>query len=197
MSDNRYDYPELKTFLDDLAGDGAVPAGGAAAAITGAMGAALVAKITRIASRHDDAGAHSARLAEIAARAAELSKTLHGQAGEDAKAYERFMDELDPMRKPERLMEACEPPRQIAQHCAEAAELAVEALSHCPGHLVSDLGGGALLAGSACAMAGDAVGANIKGLPDAPAVEKLTQEMQSYMQRAIQCAAEAKHKMAG
>ncbi|MEE8104293.1 MAG: cyclodeaminase/cyclohydrolase family protein [Planctomycetota bacterium] len=193
---SNYDYPELKTFLDDLAGDGAVPAGGAAAAVTGAMGAALVAKITTLASRHDDAGPNSARLEEIAARAAELSNGLHAQAGADATAYEAFMDELDPMQKPERLMDACEPPRRIAQDCAEAAELAVEALAHCPGHLVSDLGGGALLAGSACAMAGDAVGANIKELPDAPAVQKLTQEMQSYLQRAIQCAAEAKQQMA-
>ena len=193
---SNYDYPELKTFLDDLAGDGAVPAGGAAAAITGAMGAALVAKITTLASRHGDAGEHSTRLTEIAARAVLLSTALHRQAGEDAKTYERFMDELDPMRKPERLMEACEPPRVIAQSCAEAAELAVEALAHCPGHLVSDLGGGALLAGSACAMAGDAVGANLKEMGDAPAVQKLTEEMHGYLQRAMMSAANAKQQMA-
>ena len=128
-------YPELRGFLDKLASTDPVPAGGAAAAMSGAMGAALTAKIAGICLARSPEEAVRTRLDEVRARSIQLHERLHALIGEDCAAFQEALasrDRLDDAATRDAYLRACEPPRQIALHGAEAAELAVEVLGRAP-----------------------------------------------------------------
>ncbi|WGW13660.1 cyclodeaminase/cyclohydrolase family protein [Saxibacter everestensis] len=77
----------LRELLDDVGGTAPVPAAGSICAVTGALAAALVAKV---------AGKSSPRMVEaesLAARATELAAELAPLAQADAESYTRFVQE--------------------------------------------------------------------------------------------------------
>jgi formiminotetrahydrofolate cyclodeaminase len=81
--------PDLSTFLDDLASGEPTPGGGSAAALAGALGAALAAMVARLTvgrKRYVDV---DAPMQAVLAEAEALRGRLTGLAAEDAQAYEQ------------------------------------------------------------------------------------------------------------
>src|SRR5213593_491990 len=81
--------PTLDGWLDDLAGGAPVPGGGSAAALAGALAAALVAMVARLTIGRKAYAGVQQRVAEILAEAEALRATLRRLVDEDAEAYAR------------------------------------------------------------------------------------------------------------
>ena len=90
--DSFLDQP-ARAFLDQLAARTPAPGGGGAAAVAGAMAAALVAMAARFSgARLPDAG-------DLAAQADELRRRAAGLADLDARAYQSVLGTRGPQRR--------------------------------------------------------------------------------------------------
>lgn len=132
--DSRLVGLRLDEFLDALAAEGAIPAGGAAAAVCAAMANSLVAMAARTSPDWQDAAGVAAQAQALRARVVPLALA-------DSDAYAEALDALrlppDPA-DPERgsvlaaaLGRACDLPLEIAEAAADTAELAAYAAEHC------------------------------------------------------------------
>lgn len=144
-----------------LASSDPVPGGGSAAAIAGAMGAALVGMVVELTVGRPAAEAHADTLAELAAAAGRQRAQLLQLAQDDAAAYQsvvaaRRMPRDDDAQKAERRRRLDAAMHAAAEAPLAAARLAVEVLSGAARvapignvNAVSDAGVAALLAGTA------------------------------------------------
>jgi formiminotetrahydrofolate cyclodeaminase len=111
------DVPRIDTLLDALASDQPAPGGGSAAALVGAMAAALCAKVALLS---EDGGS--------AAQAAALCRKLTALAEEDARLFKTALAELelrdDDFKLGRALEQAADAPLRIAEACADVAALA-------------------------------------------------------------------------
>jgi len=111
------DVPRIDTLLDALASDQPAPGGGSAAALVGAMAAALCAKVALLS---EDGGS--------AAQAAALCRKLTALAEEDARLFKTALSELelrdDDFKLGRALEQAADAPLRIAEACADVAALA-------------------------------------------------------------------------
>jgi formiminotetrahydrofolate cyclodeaminase len=111
------DVPRIDDLLDALAAQEAAPGGGSAAALVGAIAAALCAKVARFAG---DGGA--------TAQAAALCRRLTSLADEDARVFLSALAELDrrddDFKLGRALDQAAEAPLRIAEACVDVALLA-------------------------------------------------------------------------
>lgn len=154
----------LREFLDALAAEGPIPAGGAAAAIAVAMAASLTAMAARTSPDWPAAGATIAQAAALRARVEPL-------ALRDAEAYAEVLAALrlpEDLGDDERqavlagaLARAAELPLSIAEAAADAAELASHAAEHCSDRVRGDALAAALLAEGAAAAAARLVEINL------------------------------------
>lgn len=107
----------LSELLDDLSGDAPVPAAGSLAAATGALAAALTAKVARRSpTLGDDREA-------VAAEADRLRARLEPGVTRDAAGYAAVLAE-PPAQRAETLSAASRWPKEIAAAATEVAELA-------------------------------------------------------------------------
>jgi formiminotetrahydrofolate cyclodeaminase len=161
LASSDLDLP-LTEFLDAVAREEPAPGGGSAAAVTAALGAALVEMSARFS--HDWADGPAS-----AARAKELRERLAALAPRDAEAYEAL---LAARRKGagerDALSEASEVPLQIAEAAVEVAELALRVAADGNPNLRSDATTGALIAEAAARAAASLVEVNLEGSPDDP-----------------------------
>src|SRR5213593_1928911 len=81
--------PTLDGWLEELAGGAPVPGGGSAAALAGALAAALVAMVARLTTGRKAYAGVQGRVAAILAEAEALRATLRRLVDEDAEAYAR------------------------------------------------------------------------------------------------------------
>src|SRR5437016_1894031 len=81
----------VEEFLNDLASASPEPGGGSAAALSGALGASLVAMVCRLTIGRKNYEDVSADMEKMLARADELRATLLRQINEDAEAYAKVM----------------------------------------------------------------------------------------------------------
>src|SRR5690348_11882700 len=111
------DIPRIDDLLDALAAEAPAPGGGSAAALVGAIAAAVCAKVARVA---EDGGA--------TAQAAALCRRLTALAEEDARVFTSALAELDrrddDFKLGRALDEAAEAPLKIAEACVDVAVLA-------------------------------------------------------------------------
>jgi formiminotetrahydrofolate cyclodeaminase len=111
------DVPRIDTLLAALASEQPAPGGGSAAALVGAMAAALCAKVARFSG---DGG--------TAAQATALSRRLTSLADEDARLYISALSELerrdDDFKLGRALDQAADAPLRIAEACLDVAVLA-------------------------------------------------------------------------
>jgi formiminotetrahydrofolate cyclodeaminase len=82
----------VQQFLDALAGNNATPGGGSAAAINGAMGAALVSMVCNLTIGKKKYADVDAEMRAILGRAEELRGTLTHLVTADAEAFDKVMD---------------------------------------------------------------------------------------------------------
>lgn len=168
----------LESYLDRLASDAAVPGGGSAAAVSGAMGAALVAMVARIAKASPRHAANAQALEIIAESADELRAKLSKARALDEAAYQAVVNAQSmPKGTPEEerdrrqalddaLARAAEEPLRSAQLNVEVLNVATRLLEFPVNALSSDVGSAAELAGSALASCAYNVRVNHKYMRD-------------------------------
>jgi formiminotetrahydrofolate cyclodeaminase len=141
------DVPRIDDLLDALAAREPAPGGGSAAALVGAIAAAICAKV---AAFGEDGGA--------TAQAAALCRRLTQLAEEDARVFANALSELDrrddDFKLGRALDEAADAPLRIADACVDVAVLAAALASRGAPALQPDArAAGALAAGAARAAA--------------------------------------------
>jgi formiminotetrahydrofolate cyclodeaminase len=140
------DVPRIDALLDALASEKPAPGGGSAAALVGAMAAALCAKVARFSN---DGG--------TTAQAAALCRRLTALAEEDAHLYASALSELelrnDDFKLGRALEQAADAPLRIAEACADVAALASALAESAPEHQADARSAAALAAGAARAAA--------------------------------------------
>lgn len=138
-------------FLDAMATDDAAPGGGAAAAVSVAMAAALVGMAARLSTRHLDAAN------AIADQADELRRRVTPLADEDAAAYAAVLQafqlprddgEARRQRIREALSQAADVPLAIADAGQHVQQLAVQLAESGNPNLAGDAATAASLAGA-------------------------------------------------
>src|SRR5438094_914444 len=126
--------PTLDGWLDDLAGGAPVPGGGSAAALAGALAAALVAMVARLTVGRKSYAGVQQRVAEILAEADALRAQLRRLVDDDAAAYAKVsgayrLSKDDPRRAQaadEALVGAAQTPLAMARGAARLLALAQE-----------------------------------------------------------------------
>ena len=141
------DVPRIDTLLDALASDQPAPGGGSAAALVGAIAAALCAKVALLSA---DGGS--------TAQASALCRKLTALAEEDAHLFKTALSELelrdDDFKLGRALEQAADAPLRIAEACADVAALAAALAERgLPGHQPDARSAAALAAGAARAAA--------------------------------------------
>ncbi len=148
----------LEQFHDELASASPAPGGGSAAAMSGALGAALVAMVARLTIGRKNYQDVSAAFENFLPRADALRAELLQLMVQDADAYRRVMDayqlpkETDAEKSARTraiqnaLQHAANVPLRVAQACAEILEMAQIAAARGNKNAASDAGAGALMA---------------------------------------------------
>ena len=155
-------------FLSALAGASPAPGGGAAAALTGALAAALVAMVGRVTAARDATARGTATA--LAERADELRARLTDLMTEDARAYRRVLEvrraaEGRPAVE-EALARATAVPLAVARGGREILELGESLAPMARASALADLGVATALAAAALESAGLTARANLLDAPD-------------------------------
>jgi methenyltetrahydrofolate cyclohydrolase len=163
------DIPHIDPLLDALASDQPAPGGGSAAALVGAMAAALCAKVARLSG---DDGA--------VAQAAALCRRLTSLADEDARLFATALAELerrdDDFKLGRALEQAADAPLRIAEACLDVAVLASTLAEHGAAPVQPDARSAAALAAGAAQAAAVLVEVNL-GVSDADERVQLAQRL--------------------
>ena len=167
----------MSDFLERLSTDEPAPGGGSAAAIAGAMGAALVQMVVSLSAGRPAARPHEDDLREIGLGAAGFQSELLHLADTDADAYAAVIAARRLPRETEReqenrrvqidaaIREATRAPLRVAERGAMVLELAERLAPIGNRNAISDVGVGGLLAAAAIRAAALNVRINLPFLP--------------------------------
>jgi len=188
-----YGETPLARFLDLLASSAPEPGGGAAAALVGATGAALVSMVASLTIGREKFAAAAADMERARARADALRASLVAAIDQDAQAFREVMasyrlpratDEQKAARQravQAALREAAQVPAAVVRLCEEVAAWSVVAAEHGNPQVVSDAAVAALLADAAAQSAALNVRINLASSNDPPFAEPLWAEMQGRL----------------
>lgn len=166
--------PSLDGWIDELAGGAPTPGGGSAAALAGALGAALVAMVARLTIGKKAYAAVESRAREILAEAEQLRGELRRLVDEDAAAYADVsaaykIPKHDPGRAraiDDALIGACRTPAQVARKAREVLLLAIEIEKIGNKNAASDARVGHELARTAIKGAVENIKVNVEAMSD-------------------------------
>lgn len=179
----------LGEFLERLGSSAPTPGGGAAAAVVGALGAALVEMTANLTIGRPRLADVEQQARHIEQHAAHLRRQLEQLGDADAEAFERVtsayrMPRADDAQKAARtqaiqaaLRVAADVPLDTARISAEVIALAEEAAPVLNPAVISDVLVGALLAQAAVSSAALNVEINLASMNDAIAVERYSAEL--------------------
>jgi len=179
--------------LDALASDAPAPGGGSAAALAGAMGAALVSMVAHFTVGRERYAAGDAPMRAALEEATAFRADLRRLMDDDERAYTALNDALklpratDEERKARSrsvqraLLAAAEPPLAMARVCRRTLELAQTAAEHGNPNLASDAGVAALLAEAGLRASAINVRVNLARVHDHAAVERLEDELNNLL----------------
>jgi methenyltetrahydrofolate cyclohydrolase len=159
----------VQAWLDELANRGPAPGGGAAAAITAAMAAAIVAMAGRLSSEWPEARGVVAQASSLRRRLAELAQTDADVYRETLRVLERRAEIPAERRDHElgqALSRAAQAPLTIAETAADVAVLAAEAAERADARLRPDADVAAALAAAAAQAAARLVEVNLSAVRD-------------------------------
>jgi glutamate formiminotransferase/formiminotetrahydrofolate cyclodeaminase len=180
--------PALDGWIDQLASTAPAPGGGSAAALAGALAAALVAMVSRITSSRKAYASVAPEFAEIAAEADSLRLKLRDLVDRDAQAYQSVMaayrlpQETEEQRRRRQeeidraLLQAAEVPLETARAAASVLRLARRCAEAGYRSAMADSGVAALLAEAALRGAVYNVEVNVRSLSDPAKGERLSRE---------------------
>lgn len=174
----------LDDFLNDLASSSPAPGGGSVAALSGAMGAALVSMVANLTAGKAKYTDYQALVAGALADADRLRRELVACADDDMTAFDGVMSALrmpkdDPTR-PVALQEAYKvatrAPENTAAKCLEVMRLAASLVGKSNRTAACDLSAAALQAHAGIVSALENVSVNLKAIRD----EAYCAEMSSW-----------------
>jgi methenyltetrahydrofolate cyclohydrolase len=180
-------------WLAELASDRPAPGGGAAAAMSLAIGAALVSMVCNLTIGKPRYREHEALMIDVRDRADSLRTEAIGLAEADADAYESVIAayrlpkatdaEQDTRREAiqDALIGAVETPMLVAELAGEVIELARQALPGANVNLISDLGVAASTARAALESAAMNVDVNIASIADPNAQGSLRAQIEAHL----------------
>jgi methenyltetrahydrofolate cyclohydrolase len=181
------------TFLDDLASSAPTPGGGSAAAVIGAMGAALVSMVCNVTLGKKGQEAVAPEMQSVRDESERLRARLTAMVADDVAAFDGLMaayrlpkgsDDEKSLRAEaiqSTLRAATETPLACARACAEVVALARRAGEHGYSGVVSDAGVGVLAANSALRSAALNVYINAPSLKDREYAESAVAEIEKLL----------------
>jgi glutamate formiminotransferase / formiminotetrahydrofolate cyclodeaminase len=193
---------EEPDFLEALAAATPTPGGGAAAAQTGAMGAALVEMVARLTIGKKKYAAVEAQMNEILNQAQQLRSALTAAAAEDSAAFEAVMAAFKlPRENPEQetkrmaaietaTIKAAQVPLVTAQKALNMMALAERCATLGNANAISDAASAVALGRAALTSAGYNVRINISGLQDRNSGDLLLAQLNSIEERAAKVEAD-------
>ena len=139
----------LRDYLDQLSSGSAVPGGGSAAAVAGAMGLSLLGMVTRISARKAADAADRSRLLELLPELDQLRDRLGRLAQDDIDAYRGVIDARKrgaaPVELEHAYLRAAEVPLETAQASDRGLSIFTEVSRHAWEMTRSDLDAGQAL----------------------------------------------------
>jgi formiminotetrahydrofolate cyclodeaminase len=189
----------VEKFLDDLASGQPTPGGGSAAAIMGAMGAALVSMVCNVTIGKKGYEGVEAEMKAVREESETVRRRLTAMVAADIAAFDSIMaayrlpkaSEDDKARRTaaiqEGLRRATETPLDCARACAEVIALSRRASEHGYLNVISDGGVGVLAGFTGLRSAALNVYINAPGLKDRAFAEQATAELAKLVEF---CAAE-------
>lgn len=180
-------------FLDELASGNATPGGGSAAAVMGAMGAALVSMVANLTIGKKGYEAVEPQMRQLLAESEALRAKLAGMVAEDIAAFDSLMAgyKLPKATDDEKaarsaaiqhgLKAATEAPLACARACAEGVRLAARAVEHGNLNVISDVGVGVLASWAALRSAALNVHINAPQIKDRAFVDAATTELAALL----------------
>lgn len=200
---NRLVDLSLKEFNDALASGDPAPGGGSAAALAGALGAALAAMVGRLTVGRAQYAEHHDVMADIVTRADALRAELLSQIDADTAAYTRVMEayrlpKADVEDKAARtaaiqaaLCHAADIPLATARACVSVLELAVTACRDGNRNASSDGMVAALMAQAALEGAARNVRINLASIKDEAYCAEMGRQVETFSTRGRHLLAEA------
>lgn len=171
------DVPRIDPLLDALASEAPAPASGSAAALVGAIAAAVCAKVARLS---DDGGS--------TAQAAALCRRLTSLADEDARHFNVALAELerrdDDFKLGRALEQAADAPLRIAEACVDVAVLGAALAEGGTAALQPDAQAAAALAAGAARAAAVLVAVNL-GVGDQDERARLAERLVAQADAAV------------
>jgi len=190
----------VEKFLDDLASGSATPGGGSAAAIMGAMGAALVSMVCNVTIGKKGYEGVEAEMKAVLRESEKVRRRLTDMVAEDIAAFDSILaayklpkaTDADKARRTDAiqagLRRATETPLQCARVCAEVIALSRRASVHGYLNVISDGGVGVLAGFTGLRSAALNVYINAPALKDRAFAEQATAELEELVES---CAAES------
>jgi formiminotetrahydrofolate cyclodeaminase len=185
----------LREYLNDLSSSQPTPGGGSAAALSGAMGAALASMVTRLTIGKSGYADVQDEIEDILQKTEELRERFQQLIQEDSDAYERLaMSFRLPKGNAEesearsrviqvRLHEAALVPLEVAERAAELMRFCVRLAQIGNKNVRSDIAAGAALVVSAAQGAAWMVRVNLRSLRNQQLVEQLQGRLETALQQ--------------
>ena len=184
---------EVEPFLVTLASQSATPGGGSAAAIIGAMGAALVSMVCNLTIGKKKYADVEAEMKEVLGKAEALRQRLTGMIQDDVKAFDAVMGaygmpketDADKAAREKAIQAALKQATDVPLACARAAREVIDlaAVASDKGNLnvISDAGVAVLAAYAALRSAALNVLTNARMITDKPFAEAKLKELNELL----------------
>lgn len=184
----------VEKFLDDLAGGNPTPGGGSAAAIMGAMGAALVSMVCNVTIGKKGYEAVEAEMRSVLSESERVRRRLTAMVAEDIAAFDSILAAYKLPKATEEdkaarvaaiqagLRRATEVPLDCARVCAEVIALARRASEQGYLNVISDGGVGVLAGFTGLRSAALNVYINVPALKDRAFAERATDELEKLLE---------------
>jgi formiminotetrahydrofolate cyclodeaminase len=188
----------VQALLDELAGSSATPGGGSAAALAGAMGAALLNMVCNLTISKKQFAAVEDELRGVLEEAEALRRQLTSLADADTRAFDRVMAayRLPKETEEERatrqaaiqraLQAATQVPLETAAACATVVKLTARVIAKVNPNALSDAGTAALLAEAGLRGAQLNVGINLTSIRDPDFVQEKQKGLNQVLSGATQ-----------
>lgn len=183
----------IEEFLDALASQAATPGGGGAAAIIGAMGAALVSMVCNLTIGKKKYADVEAEMKDVLVKAEALRQRLTGMIEDDAKAFDAVMGaygmpketDADKEARDQAIQAALKLATDVPLACARAAREVIDLAENASGkgnlNVISDAGVGVLAAYAALRSAALNVWTNARMITDRAFAEAKLKELNELL----------------
>ena len=205
----KLDQLSLRNFIQELSSGSATPGGGSAAALCGAMGAALSAMVARFTGGREKFRDAWERMEQIERGADELAERFLALVQEDTDAYQEVIVALQLPKETgqekalrqeaiqKAMKKASSVPLETLRVSQKLIQMAKEAVEQGNPNTVTDAGAAVHLAHTAAAVAAYNVRINLSALKDDVFVEGSKREVEEILERMEFLLAEADESVNG